>query len=36
LFGAAEVRNTNKQNAASTPIVIGTNNDAFAGLSMRF
>ena len=36
LFGAAELRNTNKMNAVSTPIVIGPNNDAFSGLSMRF
>jgi hypothetical protein len=34
LFGAAEIRNTQKQNEASVPIVIGPNNDAFGG--MRF
>jgi hypothetical protein len=34
LFGAAEIRNTQKQNDASVAIVIGPNNDAFGG--MRF
>ena len=34
LFGASEIRNTNKQNEASVAIVIGPNNDAFGG--MRF
>lgn len=34
LFGAAEIRNTRKQNDASVAIVIGPNNDAFGG--MRF
>jgi len=34
LFGAAEIRNTQKQNEASVPIIIGPNNDAFGG--MRF
>jgi hypothetical protein len=34
LFGAAEIRNTIKQNEASVPIVIAPNNDAFGG--MRF
>ena len=32
LFGAAEIRNTNKQNEASVAIVIGPNNDAFGGM----
>lgn len=36
LFGAAEIRNTNKQNEDSIPIVIGPNNDAFGGMSFRF
>jgi hypothetical protein len=34
LFGAAEIRNTQKQNEASVAIVVGPNNDAFGG--MRF
>ena len=34
LFGAAEIRNTIKQNEASVPIIIAPNNDAFGG--MRF
>ena len=34
LFGASEIRNTNKQNEASVAIVIGSNNGAFGG--MRF
>jgi hypothetical protein len=34
LFGAAEIRNTHKQNEASVAIVIAPNNDAFGG--MRF
>jgi hypothetical protein len=36
LFGAAEIRNTNKLNEASVAIVIGPNNDAFSGMPMRF
>jgi hypothetical protein len=36
LFGAAEIRNTNKLNEASIAIVIGPNNDAFSGMPMRF
>jgi hypothetical protein len=36
LFGAAEIRNTNKMNEASVAIVIGPNNDAFSGMPMRF
>jgi hypothetical protein len=32
LFGAAEIRNTRKQNEASVAIVIGPNNDAFGGM----
>jgi hypothetical protein len=34
LFGAAEIRNTQRHNEASVPIIIGPNNDAFGG--MRF
>jgi hypothetical protein len=32
LFGAAEIRNTHKQNEASVAIVVGPNNDAFGGM----
>jgi hypothetical protein len=32
LFGAAEIRNTRKQNEASVAIVVGPNNDAFGGM----
>lgn len=36
LFGAAEIRNTNKLNEASVAVVVGPNNDAFGGIPMRF
>ena len=37
LFGAAEIRNTNKHNEASVAIVVGPNHDdTFGGMSFRF
>jgi len=36
LFGAAEIRNTNKLNEASVAVVVDPNNDAFGGIPMRF
>jgi hypothetical protein len=36
LFGASEIRNTNRINESSVAIVVGPNNDAFGGMSFRF